>query len=367
MRIEQVELREIQMPLKAPFETSFGVTQQRRIVLVTVYSQGEWGIGEVSCNEGPGYSYETTDTAWLLLEKFLVPAVLGQTINAPSDLGVLFAPFRGHPFAKAGLEMAVWDWFARSQGQALWHYLGGSKQELPVGLSVGIKKTPEELAAFVKSRQEMGYRRIKLKIAPGRDQAYIRAAREALGDYPLTVDANSAYTLENRHDIEAFDEFGLQYIEQPLSYDDLIDHSDLATTLKTPLCLDEPIHSVDDVIKAHKIGAGKIINLKLGRVGGYAQALAIAEYCQRVGLGLWCGGMLESGVGRAHNVALQTLSAFNYASDTAPSNNYWHEDIIEPEVVMENGLVKPFSGVGIGVALRQDRIEHLTERVVVMR
>jgi o-succinylbenzoate synthase len=367
MKIDRIELRELHMKLTAPFETSFGVTQTRRIVLVTVYAAGHWGIGEVSCNEGPGYSYETTDTAWLLLHDFLGPAVVGQTLATPADIEPTFKRFRGHPFAKAGLEMALWDWQARAAGLPLWQQLGGTKTEMPVGLSVGIKASPEKLAEFVAIRQAQGYRRIKLKIAPGRDLAYVAAARAVLGDHPLTVDANSAYTLADTAHLQELDQYNLQYIEQPLEYDDLIDHATLAKSLATPLCLDEPIHSVDDVRKAHQLGSGQIINLKLGRVGGHGESLRIADYCQRHGLGLWCGGMLESGVGRAHNVALQSLAAFNYASDTAPSSNYWHEDIIEPEITMENGITKVLPGVGIGVNLRADLIEKLTARVVVLR
>ena len=362
MRIEQVELREVRMRLKAPFETSFGVTQDRRIILVTVRGDGVWGIGEVTANEGPGYSYETTDTAWHVLRDWVVPAVTGRAFERPSDLEPVLSRFRGHLMAKAGVETAVWDAFARAANQPLWRYLGGTKTELPVGISVGIRATPERLADDVRALAAEGFRRMKLKIAPGRDLDFVRAAREALPGTPLTVDANSSYTLEQADALARLDEYRLAYIEQPLAHDDLIDHATLAARLETPLCLDESIHHAADVRKAHQIGAGKVINLKLGRVGGHLEAQRVAAACAERGLGLWCGGMLESGVGRMHNVAMQTLAAFNHASDTAPSARYWAEDIIEPEVVMRDGVVTPPEKPGIGVELRDDLIESITVR-----
>jgi o-succinylbenzoate synthase len=365
MKIEHIELREIRMTMKHPFETSFGVTQERRIILVTVSSGGITGWGEVSCNETPGYSYESTETAWHLLHDFIAPECLGKSLETPADYAPLVKPLRGHPFAKAGFELALWDWFAKAAQQPLWKYIGGSKTELPVGLSVGIKKSPEALADFVLERQAEGFKRIKLKIGRGRDLAYVEAARAALGAaMNLTVDANSDYTLEDLDLLKQLDQYKLQYIEQPLEHDDIIDHGTLAKSLATPLCLDEPIHSAEDVRRAVQMGAAKVINLKIGRVGGHSASHKVAAYCQAQGLDLWCGGMLESGIGRAHNVALQTLPAFTLASDTAPSARYWHEDIIEPEIVMENGYTKPLLGHGIGVDIRHDLVERLTTRRV---
>jgi o-succinylbenzoate synthase len=366
MKIERIELREFRMPMKTAFETSFGVTLERRMILVAVSSQGLTGYGEVSCNETPGYSYETTDTAWLMLNDFFVPAVLGKTLERPEDVAPLLKPFRGHPFAKAGLELALWDLWARAANQPLWKFIGGTKTELPVGLSIGIKPSPEALAEFVTQQKALGYRRLKLKIGRGRDVAFVKAAREAIGfDTNLTVDANSDYTLEDINLLKELDQYKLQYIEQPLENDDIVDHATLARSLETPLCLDEPIHSLSDVRKVHSLGSGKVINLKIGRVGGHAEAHRIAKFCLEHGIDLWCGGMLESGVGRAHNVALQTLSAFTLASDTAPSARYWTEDIIEPEITMENGITKPLEGIGLGVTLKHDLIERLTTRVQV--
>ncbi len=365
MKIEQIELREIRMEMKHAFETSFGVTKERRIILVAVSSGGITGYGEVSCNETPGYSYETTETAWHILKDFIAPTVLGQVLEQPADYQALVKPLRGHPFAKAGLELAIWDWFAKAANAPLWKYIGGTKTELPVGLSVGIKKSPEALAEFVLEQQALGYQRIKLKIGRGRDLAYVAAARAALGEgMNLTVDANSDYTLEDTAMLKELDQYKLQYIEQPLENDDIIDHGTLAKSLSTPLCLDEPIHSASDVRRALQMGAAKVINLKIGRVGGHLEAHKIAAYCQANSVALWCGGMLESGVGRAHNVALQTLAAFNMASDTAPSARYWHEDIIEPEIIMENGITRPLEGIGIGVKLKHDLISKLTTRVL---
>lgn len=364
MKIESVELREIRMNMKHAFETSFGVTQERRIILVSVSSGGITGYGEVSCNETPGYSYETTDTAWHVLHDFIAPQSLGVVLEHPKDYQDLIKPLRGHPFAKAGFELALWDWFAKAANQPLWKFIGGTRTEMPVGLSVGIKKSPEALAEFVLEQQAQGYRRIKLKIGRGRDLSYVAAARAALGStMNLTVDANSDYTLEDTGMLQELDQYQLQYIEQPLENDDIIDHGTLAKSLKTPLCLDEPIHSAGDVRRALQMGAAKVINLKIGRVGGHLESHKIAAYCQANNLDLWCGGMLESGVGRAHNVALQTLSAFTLASDTAPSNRYWREDIIEPEITMENGITKPLNGIGIGVNLKHDLIAKLTTRV----
>ena len=367
MKLEQIELREIRMQMRTPFETSFGVTQERRIILVSISSGSVTGYGEVSCNETPGYSYETTDTAWLMLNDLFAPAILGKTLEHPSDLLPLLKPFRGHPFAKAGLELALWDLWARAAQQPLWKFIGGTKTDLPVGLSVGIKSSPEALAEFVVQQKALGYKRIKLKIGRGRDIAYVAAARAALGwDTHLTVDANSDYTLEDTALLQQLDQYKLQYIEQPLSNDDIVDHATLARSLATPLCLDEPIHSLGDVRKAVQLGSGSVINLKIGRVGGHTESHKIAKYCGEQNLALWCGGMLESGVGRAHNVALQTLPQFTLASDTAPSARYWLEDITDPEITMQDGLTHPLGGIGIGVNLRHDLIAKLTTRVATL-
>ncbi len=361
MKIDRIELREVRLMMKYAFETSFGVEQLKRALLVSVHSEGLVGVGEVSCGETPGYNHEATDTAWVVLREFIVPAVLGQDYASPADFQPVSKRVRGNYFTKGALEMALWDLFAKAADQPLWKYIGGTKTDLPVGLSVGIRKSPEELKAFVTEQAALGYRRIKLKIAPGRDLQFVQAAREALGpDMALTVDANSAYSLQDIEHLKALDQYGLEYIEQPLHYDDIVDHAAVARQLKTPICLDEPIHLADDVRKAHQLGSGKVINLKLGRVGGFLESKKIAEFCGANDMGLWCGGMMETGVGRAHNVALQTLSAFNSASDTAPSARYWDEDIVEPEITMDDGYTHPLPGIGIGVSLRHDRIEKLT-------
>jgi O-succinylbenzoate synthase len=363
VRIESIELREIAMRLLNPFETSFGITQARRIILVQVTTDVAEGIGEVTCNEVPGYSYETTDTAWHILRDFLAPRTIGAEVATPGDLEALFKPIRGHLMAKAGIETALWDAFARAAGQPLWRYLGGVREVVPVGVSVGIRPDPLKLAEDVTRLAGLGYRRVKLKIAPGRDVDFVRAARRALPETPITVDANSSYTLSDADRLASLDEFGLLYIEQPLEHDDIIDHATLAKRLRTPICLDESIHHAGDVRKAVQLGAGKVINLKLGRVGGHLEAQRIARYCGEEGLGLWCGGMLESGIGRAHNLAMQSHAAFNHASDTAPSSNYWEEDIIDPPVTMHDGMVRMADGPGIGVALRKDLIDARTVRV----
>ena len=366
MRLERIELREVRLRLLHPFETSFGITQDRRILLVTAHMEGLEGIGEVTAGELPSYSEETTDTAWLMLSEVIASRVLGRNLTHPQDLEELLSPIRGHQMAKAGLETAVWDAFARAEGRSLADYLGNSRISVPVGVSVGIRPSPERLAVDVRALANLGYRRVKLKIAPGRDLDFVRAARKALPDTPLTADANSAYRLTDAEHLRRLDEFGLQYLEQPLAHDDLIDHGALARSISTPICLDESIHHVDDVRKAHQIGAAKVINLKLGRVGGHASALRIANVCRQYGLDLWCGGMLESGIGRAHNLAMQSHAAFTLASDTAPSGNYWDEDIIEPEIIMTDGMVTVPTGPGMGVNPRRDLIETLTTRVEIL-
>ncbi|NJK42859.1 MAG: o-succinylbenzoate synthase [Pleurocapsa sp. SU_196_0] len=367
MKIERIELREFTMPMKTPFETSFGVTQARRMILVAVSSGGLTGYGEVSCNETPGYSYETTDTAWVMLNDFFAPAVIGKELHRPEDFAGFMKPFRGASVRQK--RVSSWhcgDLWARAANQPLWKFIGGTKTELPVGLSIGIKSSPEALAEFVTEQKALGYRRLKLKIGRGRDVQFVKAAREAIGfDTNLTVDANSDYTLGDIDLLRELDQYKLQYIEQPLENDDIVDHATLARSLETPLCLDEPIHALSDVRKAHALGSGKVINLKIGRVGGHTESHRIAAFCAEHGIDLWCGGMLESGVGRAHNVALQTLSAFTLASDTAPSARYWAEDIIEPEITMHDGITKPLDGIGLGVTLKHDLIERLTTRVQV--
>ncbi len=364
MKIDRIELREIRMPLKASFETSFGVTSERRMILVSVFSEGLFGIGEVACGEKPGYNHETTDTAWSILEDVIVPRVLGLNLEHPRELEPLLHPIRGNHFTKGGLEMAVWDLAAKAANLPLWKFLGGVKTEMPVGISVGIKKSPEALADFVLEQEALGYKRIKLKIGPGRDVAFVTAARAALKpETKLTSDANSAYTLADIEVLKELDGLGMQYMEQPLEYDDLVDHATLQKQIKTPICLDEPIHSVGDVRKAKEIGAGSVINLKLGRVGGHLESQRISNYCFENNIDLWAGGMLESGVGRAHNVAMQSQAGFTLASDTAPSSRYWHEDIIEPEITMVDGITSPLEGIGIGVTLKDDLIHTLTTRV----
>jgi o-succinylbenzoate synthase len=368
MNIDRIELREVRMKLKHPFETSFGVTTDRRMVLVSVFSDGLFGIGEVACGETPGYNHETTDTAWSILEDVIVPRVLGKTFGQPGDLEPLLHPIRGNHFTKGGLEMAVWDLAAKAANLPLWKYLGGIKTDLPVGISVGIKKSPEALAEFVLEQEAQGYKRIKLKIGPGRDVAFVAAARAALRpETKLTSDANSAYTLDDIEVLKKLDELDMQYMEQPLGYDDLVDHATLQQQLKTPICLDEPIHSVGDVRKAKQLGSGSVINLKLGRVGGHLESQRIATYCLENKIDLWAGGMLESGVGRAHNVAMQTQAGFTMASDTAPSSRYWFEDIIEPEITMVDGITHPLEGIGIGVSLRDELIHSLTTRVATFK
>jgi O-succinylbenzoate synthase len=315
--------------------------------------------------EDPGYSYETTDTAWSVLTDFLVPGLLGREIDDARDLLAPVAWVRGHRMAKAGLEMAAWDLEARRRGVSLAELLGGRRGDVAVGVSVGIQPSDEALVEKVRGYVDEGYARIKIKIKPGRDVETLTAVRTEFPDLPMMADANSAYSLQDVARLRALDGLGLMMIEQPLAYDDLLDHSRLQREIETPICLDESIRSVRDAELALDLGAGRIINIKPGRVGGFAQAKAIHDLCRDRGIPVWCGGMLESGVGRAHNVALASLPGFTLPGDISASRRYWERDIVEPEFVMTGGTMQVPPGPGIGVAVREDEFPELTRRVQV--
>jgi o-succinylbenzoate synthase len=367
MRIEQIELREIDLRLKFRFETSFGAEQDRRVVLVSVRGEGGEGVAECVAGEFPGYSYETNDTAWGVLRDFIAPAVLGRDFATPAQLLHALRFVRGHNMAVAAVEMAFWDLWARSLGLPLWRLLGGVRTEVPVGVSLGIQATPEATAELAVAHVAEGYKRVKLKIKPGWDVAVVRAVREALPDTDLTVDANSAYRLVDAAPLRALDEFDLAYVEQPLAYDDLIDHAELQRQLRTPICLDESIHSAEDARKGLQIGAGRIINVKVGRVRGYTQAKRLHDVAVAFGAPVWCGGMLESGVGRAHNLHLSSLEGFVLPGDTASASRYWDEDIVEPLLDAVDGVQQVPPGPGSGVTLKRDLVERLTRKVEVLR
>ncbi len=363
MRIERIELRLIRMPLVAPFETSFGVETVEEHIIVRVDAEGVTGWGECATAPEPVFSYETTQTAWYILRDFLIPAVLGRDLASVDDARARWARVRGHNMAKAGLEAALWDAFAKARGDSLATMWGGTRARLVVGVSVGIQPEPKALVARVEGYLREGYRRIKIKIAPGRDLEFVRAVRRAFPEIVLQIDANSAYTLADTATLRALDDLGLLLIEQPLGCDDLYEHSLLQRELKTPLCLDESIRSAADARAALAWGSCRIINIKPGRVGGFAESLRIHDECAARGAPVWCGGMLESGIGRAGNVALASLPGFTLPGDISASRRYFAEDIVEPGFeIAADGTMAVSTAPGIGVEVVTERLERVTVR-----
>ena len=366
LKIRSIELTEINLPLVHFFETSFGRTYERRIILLRVEdTDGAEGWGEVTCGESPGYSDEWTDSAWVTIEKILAPMVVGREFASAEDVwnGMVWA--RGHRMSKAAIETACWDLEAKKLGVPLWRHLGGTSQEIDCGVSIGIQDNVEQLFGKIETELAAGYKRIKIKISPEWDYDVVKAVRERFGDIQLMADANSAYTLKDVDLFKRMDEFGLMMFEQPLAFDDMIDHAKLQREIKTPICLDESIRSADDARKAIGIGGCRIINVKLGRVGGHTQAKLVEETCRNADIPIWCGGMLESGIGRAHNIAMSTLAGFTLPGDVSASKRYWHEDVIEPAVeVTTSGTIVAPDEPGIGFKVCGDRIRRATVRCV---
>jgi o-succinylbenzoate synthase len=362
MKLRTMTLREIHLRLLSPFQTSFGTSDLRRILIVEVEADGRTGWGESTAGENPFYSYETVETAWLILRDYLWPLVRGRVLEA-LDVWDLVAGIRGHNMAKAALETAVWDAQAKHKQEALAKLLGGTHQEIPCGVSIGIQPTISTLITRVEEALTAGYQRIKIKIKPGYDIEPVRALRERFPRVRLMVDANSAYHLSDVALLKQLDPFHLMMIEQPLGWDDIYSHAQLQRQLETPICLDECIHSVEQARAAIEMNACRIINIKLGRVGGHTAARRIHDLCQEKSIPVWCGGMLESGIGRAHNIAMSSLRNFSLPGDVSASRRYWSEDIIDPEVeVSKQGTIPIPSAHGIGFAPRLDRIESLTTR-----
>jgi O-succinylbenzoate synthase len=367
MKIRRVTLREIQMSLLQPFETSFGSTTLRRILLVEADVDGVTGWGECTAGENPFYSPEDIETAAHILKKYVWPILKDSEFNSANEVWSLLTRVRGHNMAKAALEVAVWDAQAKRDGMPLWKLLGGTRQELSTGVSIGIKPNLEALADAVGKELTAGYQRIKIKIRPGWDAEPVRALRERFPNIRLMVDANSAYTLRDLQLLQELEGYHLMMIEQPLGWDDLFSHVELQRQLQTSICLDECIHELEHARAAIELGACRIINVKLGRVGGHNRVRAIHDLCQERGIPVWCGGMLESGIGRAHNIALSTLPNFILPGDVSASRRYWQRDIIEPEVeVTPQGTILVPQGPGIGYAPILDRIEKLTVSKVVL-
>jgi O-succinylbenzoate synthase len=361
LKIERIEVRELALPLRHPFETSFGRTTGKEFLLVAVSADGITGYGECVADRDPYYLPETNGTVWHVLEEFLIPLAMPLEISHPRVVWPGLARVRGHEMAKAALEMAVWELWARREGVPLCRVLGGDKSDIEAGVSVGLQEDEAALLREVEAEVGAGYRRIKIKIKPGRDRRLVRALRDRFGPLPLMVDANSAYTLDDVALLRGLDEFGLMMIEQPLGWDDVVDHAALARELRTPICLDESIRSADAARHAIDLGACRIINIKAGRVGGLAASLAIHDLCRARGIPVWCGGMLESGIGRLANVHLQTLSGFSLPGDTSASARYFEEDLVDPPVtVSAGGLIAVPRGPGIGHEIVWSRVERAT-------
>jgi O-succinylbenzoate synthase len=365
MKIERIELYHISQNLVHPFRTSFGTQLERPCILVAVHSQGSVGWGECVAHIDPGYSYETIGTAWHVLGDFLIPSILDRPLNNVREVTARFEWVRGHPMAKASLENAIWDLWARLEGLPLGQMLGGGQRSrVEVGVSIGIQPTLADLLERVDRFVELGYRRIKIKIEPGWELEPLGAVRERYPSLKLMADANSAFGLEHTPLFQQLDSLDLLMIEQPLHYDDIADHAKLQTYLETPICLDESIHSPNHARWALEINACRIINMKVGRVGGLTNALAIHDLCVEAGIPLWCGGMLETGVGRATNLHLASLPNFTLPGDISATDRYYAEDIAVPAFQLnpEDSTISVPAGPGIGVEVEPDRLKKYTVR-----
>ncbi len=364
IKVDQIVLRHLRMPLLHFFETSFGRTYEREIILVEVKSDGLSGWGEVTAGENPFYNEEWTGSIWPLLTDYVCPRVVHFDLQSAEDVNDRTAHIRGHNMTRGGVEAAIWDLQARTNRQPLWQAIGGgARQEIPCGVSIGIQNTVEQLLAKIQTELDAGYQRIKMKIKPGWDVDVIRQVRESFPQIKLMADANSAYTLADIHHLKKLDEFYLMMIEQPLAHDDIIDHAVLQRELETPLCLDECIRSAHHAEQAIRLQAGRIINIKLGRVGGFAEARRVHDICQANSVPVWCGGMLESGIGRAHNIALSTLPNFVLPGDVSASKRYWKRDIIVPPVEVTNiGTIVVPDAPGFGYEIDTDYLESLVVR-----
>lgn len=361
MRLDKITLRHIKMPMKAPFTTSFGTIDEKELLLIEAKDEsGVIGWGETVAFVAPWYTEETLKTTWHMLKDFLIPILLHKEIGHPDEVTSLFAPIRRNCMAKASIEGAVWDIYAQQTKQSLARSLGGQRQRIEVGVSVGIQASTAQLIEVIQSHIEKGYKRVKVKIKPGYDVEVVRAIRSVLPDLPLMVDANSAYTLNDIAILQQLDDYKLLMIEQPLATDDIVDHATLQKKIKTPICLDESITSFEDARKAIELGSCGVINIKIGRVGGLTEAKRIHDLCKENHIPVWCGGMLEAGIGRAHNIALTSLSNFILPGDTAGSSHYWYEDIIDPEVIVKDGYIDVPQEIGIGYTPNMAVIEKLT-------
>jgi O-succinylbenzoate synthase len=364
IRVDQIVLREIRMPLVHFFETSFGRTTERRIIIVELIADGLSGWGEVTCGENPFYNEEWTDAAWLIVRDYAAPRVLRQEFESAADVADRFAHIRGHRMACGGVEAAFWDLEARRAGMSIARQIGGEAfSEIACGVSIGIQDSVAQLLRTIEKEVIAGYQRIKMKVKPGWDVDVVREVRKAFPKIRLMADANSAYTLADADRLKSLDEFDLMMIEQPLGHDEILDHATLQAQLQTPICLDECIRTVHHAEQAIQLNACGIINIKLGRVGGFLEAKRIHDLAQAHGIPVWCGGMLESGIGRAHNIALSTLPNFVLPGDVSASKRYWKRDIITPEVeVSSHGTIRAPEGRGFGYEIDHEFLKHVTVR-----
>lgn len=360
MNFEKILLHRLKMKMKTPFTTSFGTQIDRYVTIVEIIDEnGLSGFGECVAGEDPLYSEEFMDSALVAIKKYFGPLLLQSSLSHPKEVTELFKPFKRNMMAKSGLETAVWDLYAKQQGLPLYKVLGGEKTEVEVGISLGLEKSDDIIIEKIREKVEEGYKRIKVKIKPGRDVEMIRAIREVFPDIPLMADANSAYTLDDIELLKQLDEFNLMMIEQPLGSTDIVDHATLQKAIKTPVCLDESIDSYENAKAAIELGSCEIINVKIGRVGGLAESIKIHDLAKENKIPLWCGGMLEAGVGRLTNIAITTLPNFVLPGDTASSSRYWEEDIITPEVVAENGVVQLSDKPGIGAEVDFEKMKKV--------
>ncbi|MCP3742005.1 o-succinylbenzoate synthase [Rossellomorea sp. BNER] len=361
IQIKEIILHKLMMRLKAPFSTSFGTFQDKEFfVIEAIGESGLIGWGESVAFSSPWYTEETVKTSEHMMEDFLIPLLLKKPVNHPDEVSERFLPIRRNNMAKAALEGAVWDLYSKQLGIPLSKALGGTKKEIDVGVSIGIQDSMEDLVQLIEGYVEEGYKRVKVKIKPGWDVEVIKELRKYFPNLPLMADANSAYTLKDIELLKQLDEYDLLMIEQPLAHDDIVDHAILQKEVKTPICLDESITSFDDARKAVEMGSCKIINIKIGRVGGLTEAKKIHDYCKQKGIAVWCGGMLEAGIGRAHNIALTTLDQFILPGDTAGSSRYWERDIINPEVTVHKGQIIVSDNSGIGYEVDREVLRRYT-------
>ncbi|HEY5620431.1 MAG TPA: o-succinylbenzoate synthase [Candidatus Bathyarchaeia archaeon] len=361
MKVESVELRQLRIPLASPFETSGWREEEKTCIIVGLRSGPLAGFGECAVSRGPWYSYETTHSAWHIMEEYIVPSVLGREFKTPGELLDVLSSIRGHNMAKAAFEMAFWDLVARERGVSLSKMLGGASSQVVSGVSVGIQESVGKLVDMVEKFLDRGYRRIKVKIKPGLDVKLVAALREEFPDTPLMVDANAAYRSEDMERLVKLDQFELLMIEQPFAWDDLVDHASLQKVIRTPVCLDESVAGLSDLKAALALESCRVLNIKPARVGGLTVARMMHDVCLSHRIAVWCGGLLETGVGRAHNVALASLPGFVMPNDISASDRWFKEDIVEPEFVLNpDGTINVPVGPGIGVEVLEDRLDRYT-------